>query len=131
MPPAYLIKKNDTYYFRHYIPSGNQKALDGKKEFIKTLKVSKKADAVRLSRDLNSSNKCITHNFSDIHPGQFFKDLIGCFELETFSRPALSLSTALTTCSIVISGGSIFLLRYPEQRSGRTFRLSPALFPIL
>lgn len=52
MPPAYLIKKHDTYYFRHYIPSDNQKALGGKKEFIKTLKVSKKSDAVRLSREL-------------------------------------------------------------------------------
>ena len=52
MPPAYLVKKNDTYYFRHYIPSGIQKVLGGKKEFIKTLKVSRKTDAVRLSREL-------------------------------------------------------------------------------
>ena len=55
MSPSYLLKKNDTDYFRYYIyiPSDNQKALDDKKEFIKTLKDSKKTDAVRLSYEYN------------------------------------------------------------------------------
>lgn len=51
MAASYLVKKSDTYYFRHYIPTQNQKQF-GKKEFIKTLKVSRKSTAVRLSREL-------------------------------------------------------------------------------
>ncbi|MGX9728143.1 MAG: DUF6538 domain-containing protein [Candidatus Electronema sp. VV] len=50
MAASYLVKKTDTYYFRHYIPAAAQHL--GKKELIKTLKVSRKNEAVRLSREL-------------------------------------------------------------------------------
>jgi hypothetical protein len=33
MAPSYLVKKNDIYYFRHYIPIQIQTTL-GRKEFI-------------------------------------------------------------------------------------------------
>ena len=51
MAAAYLVKKADTYYFRHSLPESTRKHF-GKREFVKTLKVSRKADAVRLSREL-------------------------------------------------------------------------------
>lgn len=51
MAASYLVKKNDTYYFRHYIPIQNQLTL-GKKEFIKTLRVTQKGIAVKISREL-------------------------------------------------------------------------------
>ncbi|MGR0480399.1 MAG: tyrosine-type recombinase/integrase [Candidatus Electronema sp. V4] len=50
MAANYLVRKGDTYYFRHYIPAAAQHL--GKKELIKTLKVSRKSEAVSLSREL-------------------------------------------------------------------------------
>lgn len=51
MASSYLVKKADTYYFRHYVPVENQAILK-RKELVKTLKVTKKALAVSISREL-------------------------------------------------------------------------------
>lgn len=51
MAASYLVKKADTYYFRHSLPATTRQH-HGKREFIKSLKVSRKADAVSLSREL-------------------------------------------------------------------------------
>ncbi len=51
MAANYLIRKGDTYYFRHSLPQSARKVF-GKKEFIKTLQVNRKSEAVRLSREL-------------------------------------------------------------------------------
>jgi hypothetical protein len=51
MAPSYLVKKCDIYYFRHYIPIQIQK-LVGKREFLRTLKVTKKSIAVKISREI-------------------------------------------------------------------------------
>ena len=51
MAPSYLVKKCDFYYFRHYVPIQIQK-LVGNKEFLKTLKVTKKSVAVKISREM-------------------------------------------------------------------------------
>jgi hypothetical protein len=51
MAASYLVKKSDTYYFRHYVPVQIQNIV-GKKEFLKTLKVTKKSLAVKISREI-------------------------------------------------------------------------------
>ena len=51
MAASYLVKKADTYYFRHSLPQSARKVF-GKREFIKTLQVNRKSEAVRLSREL-------------------------------------------------------------------------------
>ncbi|CAK8713683.1 MAG: hypothetical protein CDV28_101137 [Candidatus Electronema aureum] len=55
MAASYLVKKGDTYYFRHYIPAAAQHL--GKKEFIKTLKVSRKSEAIEISRESSTTGK--------------------------------------------------------------------------
>ena len=50
MAANYLVRKGDTYYFRHCVPAAAQHL--GKREFIKTLKVSRKSEAVQISREL-------------------------------------------------------------------------------
>ena len=49
--PSYLLKKNDTYYFRQAWPQSVQSQI-GKKEVIKSLGVSDKSLAVRMAREL-------------------------------------------------------------------------------
>jgi hypothetical protein len=51
MAPSYLVKKCDIYYFRHYVSIQIQNIV-GKKEFLKTLKVTKKSVAVQISREI-------------------------------------------------------------------------------
>jgi len=51
MAASYLVKKADTYYFRHSL-SATTRQHHGKREFIKSLKVSRKSEAVSLSREL-------------------------------------------------------------------------------
>ncbi|CAK8722919.1 MAG: hypothetical protein CDV28_1601 [Candidatus Electronema aureum] len=51
MAASYLVKKADTYYFRHSLPATTRQH-HGKREFIKSLKVSRKSEAVSLSREL-------------------------------------------------------------------------------
>ncbi|MGX9727447.1 MAG: DUF6538 domain-containing protein [Candidatus Electronema sp. VV] len=51
MAASYLVKKADTYFFRHSLPATTRQH-HGKREFIKSLKVSRKNEAVRLSREL-------------------------------------------------------------------------------
>jgi hypothetical protein len=51
MAASYLVKKADTYYFRHSLPLTTRQH-HGKREFIKSLKVSRKSEAVSLSREL-------------------------------------------------------------------------------
>jgi len=51
MASAYLVKKGDIYYFRHYIPLKVQ-LIVCKKEFIRTLKVTQKNLAVKIAREL-------------------------------------------------------------------------------
>lgn len=41
------------------------------------------------STNLHSSDKCITHYFSDIHPGKFCKRFIDFFEIKKFSGPTV------------------------------------------
>ena len=51
MAASYLVKKSDIYYFRHYIPERIQPIL-GKKEFVRSLKVTNKSLAVKISREI-------------------------------------------------------------------------------
>ena len=48
--PSYLVKKQDTYYFRQAIPQSIKSTM-GKREIVKSLGVSDKSLAVRIARE--------------------------------------------------------------------------------
>ncbi|MGR0482048.1 MAG: tyrosine-type recombinase/integrase [Candidatus Electronema sp. V4] len=51
MAASYIVKKADTYFFRHSLPATTRQH-HGKREFIKSLKVSRKSEAIKISREL-------------------------------------------------------------------------------
>ena len=51
MAPSYLVKKSDFFYFRHYIPTSIQKIV-GKKEYLLSLRVSRKPVAIQIAREI-------------------------------------------------------------------------------
>ncbi len=64
MAANYLVRKGDTYYFRHCVPAAAQHL--GKREFIKTLKVSRKIEAIRISREIKIIFDLIIKNQKEI-----------------------------------------------------------------
>ena len=61
MAPSYLVKKNDIFYFRHYIPATIQKIL-GKKEYLLSLRVSRKGTAIKIAREIKIIFDCVMEN---------------------------------------------------------------------
>jgi hypothetical protein len=53
MAASYLVKKSDINYFWHYIPERIQPIL-GKKEFLRSLKVTNKSFSVKISREIKT-----------------------------------------------------------------------------
>ena len=51
MAAAYIIQKNDTYYFRQSLPQSARNRFN-KYEFLKSLRVNRKKDAIILSREI-------------------------------------------------------------------------------
>jgi hypothetical protein len=73
MAASYLVKKADTYYFRHSLPATTRKH-HGKREFIKSLKVSRKSEAVSLSRELKIAFDLVMKK-SERNPSITWKDI--------------------------------------------------------